>query len=199
MVLSGGAGSLDARRLPGRVHWNLVLHVGSLELQLQAECCTAFTLQVRIVPSLQGWHAELQPAEATLPASLLGGLGDPWNSIQLVGTLHLSTEGFQLASQSRHIAVRGEVTLLAQALRSRLSGVLPLGSYRLVLVGGAVPALRLDTMEGALQLSGIGHWEDSQLHMQIQAQTRGDEHSELDDLLRLMAQFRGKLNVVIPG
>src|SRR6218665_1818531 len=53
--------------------------------------------------------------------------------------------GMQLSGQAR---------LDALAMSTRLSTLRPMGSYRLVLQGGEVPAVTLSTLDGALQLSG---------------------------------------------
>lgn len=199
LVLSGGPGSKDSMRLPGQVSWGVTMQSGWVGLQLHAECCTESAIILHIMPDLRGWHAKMLPSVSIWPASLLAGLGYPWNSIQLKGSLYLSTDGFELSSIDRRLAFRGALTLLAPSVHSRISGTLPIGSYRLVLQGNGDPALLLDTLEGALQLSGGGHWEDSQLYMQVQARPIADDRTDLGDLLRLMSQYKGKLSFVMPG
>ncbi len=61
LVLTGGAGSRDARALPGRLHWRMGWHGGAPALQLEHACCLTQPLLVRWRPGLAATRFELLP------------------------------------------------------------------------------------------------------------------------------------------
>ena len=95
--------------------------------------------------------------------ALLTGLGTPFNTLQLHGTLLLLTQPLSLDIAQGRVRVEGSASLTAQRISSRLSPLPALGSYRVQLAGGAAPSLRLQTLEGALHLSGSGQWSGGRL------------------------------------
>ena len=104
-VLTGGRGSRDARALPGRLNWSMQLGLRGLSLVLQQDCCmpTPVVLSFKPAWSAMELKVALQPSEdlplqssgqiGQWPAAWLGGLGTPWNTVQLQGTLALRTQG----------------------------------------------------------------------------------------------------------
>ena len=132
LVLTGGAGSRDASRLPGRVHWQLGWG-GGLLLRLRLDCCSAGELPLRLQAGLG--HAVLSLPNSVepllrLPAAWLGGLGTPWNTLQLGGQLRLASREFQLEWRGGRWQPRGQLDLDLVNLSSRISTLAPLGSYR---------------------------------------------------------------------
>ncbi|MFX8887381.1 hypothetical protein ABTM83_20315, partial [Acinetobacter baumannii] len=67
---------------------------------------------------------------ARLPAGLLAGLGTPWNTLQLGGSLRLSARELKLESVQSRWRQSGELQLDLLNMSSRVSTVAPLGSYR---------------------------------------------------------------------
>lgn len=166
VVLSGGAGSAGAVSLPSRVNWHTAAKWTGLDIQIQAPCCTpAKPLQLQAsIHNLRSLSLSLVATPFELPAHMLTGLGAPWNTLQLGGTLSLSTSNLvsQWSIKNGLEQLSGQANLDAMAIQTALSTVRPLGSYRMSLVGNT---FRLDTLNAtsssepaALLLSGAGEW-----------------------------------------
>lgn len=196
---TGGSGSSDGLRLPGRVHWHLQTGWGQLRLALQADCCMAQAQQLSLTPGLRGWRLALQASQSTWPAALLVGLGTPWNTVQLQGPLQLSTPGLVLVSTLDRLTVEGSLQLDMPQLASRLSTLRPLGSYRLQLDGGEQPTLTLRTLQGRLQLEGTGRWTAGHLRFVGEARADPAVEAELSNLLNIMGRRDGARSVITLG
>jgi general secretion pathway protein N len=197
--LTGGPGSSDAARLPGRVHWDLRPGLGTMHMALQADCCTTQPQQLTFTPGLHGWSLQVLPSQSTWPAALLAGLGTPWNTAQFEGAFLLKTPGLTLTSAVDRIHVEGAMVLEMPALSSRLSTLRPLGSYKLSLQGGDQPQLDLSTMQGSLQLQGTGRWTASHLRFTGEARADADHEAELPKLLNIMGRRDGARSVITLG
>jgi general secretion pathway protein N len=163
LVLTGGPGSRDAASLPGRLHWRMGPKGLGLQLAARQDCCINGELLIGIRPGLGRMQLSVDNRAdwlARLPAAVLSGLGTPWNTLQLGGSLRLSARDLQFESVQGRWRQSGELNLDLVNLSSRVSTVAPLGSYRLGITADAsnpgVSTLRLTTLEGALQLSGAG-------------------------------------------
>ena len=197
--VTGGAGSTDAARLPGRVQWDLRLGLSGLQLALHADCCTPQAQQFTLTGGLRSWRLQLAPGESTWPAAVLAGLGTPWNTVQLQGPLVLKTPGLSLASAVDRVQVEGSMSLEMPGLVSSLSTLRPLGSYRLLLQGGEQPTLDLRTVEGSLQLQGMGRWTAAHLRFVGEARADAAHEAELSNLLNIMGQRDGARSVITLG
>jgi general secretion pathway protein N len=196
---AGGAGSSDAARLPGRLHWDLGLGLGSVQLALQADCCTAQAQRLTLTPGLRSWRLQLAAGESTWPAAVLSGLGTPWNTVQLQGPLVLKTPGLSLESALERIQLEGSLSMDLPDLSSRLSTLRPLGSYRLLLQGGELPTLDLRTVHGSLQLQGAGRWTAAHLRFVGEARADAAHEAELSNLLNIMGRRDGARSVITLG
>jgi general secretion pathway protein N len=197
--LGGGAGSSDGVRLPGRVHWRLALGLDGVNLALQADCCTPQAQQLTWTPGLRSWRLQLQASESTWPAAVLSGLGTPWNTVQLQGPLQLKTPGLSLVSALDRISLEGSLSLDLPGLSSRLSTLRPLGSYHLQLQGGEQPSLDLRTVQGSLQLQGMGRWTADHLRFVGEARADAAHEAELSNLLNIMGRRDGARSVITLG
>jgi general secretion pathway protein N len=197
--VTGGTGSRDMARLPGRVQWDFHLGLSGLQLALRADCCTPQAQQFTLTGGLRSWRLQLAPGESTWPAALLAGLGTPWNTVQLQGPLVLKTPGLSLASAVDRVQVKGSVSLEMPGLVSSLSTLRPLGSYRLLLQGGEQPTLDLRTIEGSLQLQGSGRWTAGHLRFVGEASADAAHEAELSNLLNIMGQRDGARSVITLG
>jgi general secretion pathway protein N len=74
-----------------------------------------------------------------------------------------------------------------------------MGSYRLAFTGGATPALQLDTLDGALQLQGQGHWVGSRLRFTGEASAAPDREAALSNLLNIIGRRNGARSVITIG
>lgn len=199
LTLTGGAGSRDAVRLPGRIQWVLVPGWGDLQLALRADCCTPEPMKLVLAPKWQGWQLQVMRSQSNWPASLLAGLGTPWNTLQTEGNLLVDTPGFSVAASLERWTLDGSVQLQALDLQSRLSTLRPLGSYQLRLTGGAQPGLALSTLRGKLQLSGQGSWTAGRLRFEGEASAAPDHAQELSNLLNIMGRRDGARSIITLG
>ena len=197
--LAGGAGSTDATRLPGRVHWDLQPSLAGLQIRLAADCCTTQPQDLQWMPGLRSWRLQVAPGVSHWPAALLAGLGTPWNTVQLQGPMQLQTPGLTLQSSVDRIRVEGNLSLDLPALSSSLSTLRPLGSYRLLLSGGDQPTLDLRTLQGSLQLQGMGRWTAGHLRFVGEARADAAHEAELSNLLNIMGRRDGARSVITLG
>ena len=85
------------------------------------------------------------------------------------------------------------------ALSSSLSTLRPLGSYRLLLSGGDQPTLDLRTLQGSLQLQGMGRWTAGHLRFVGEARADAAHEAELSNLLNIMGRRDGARSVITLG
>lgn len=213
-VLGGGPGSRDASALPGRLHWRLRAGLRGpggaggpgLELALRQECCIDDALRVRAQPGIGRLRLAIDraaPAHAHWPAAWLAGLGAPFNTLHLGGSLQLQAEDLSVEWVQGRVRLAGQAELRLQDLSSRLSTLPALGSYRLVLSGAQDPAegtrLALQTLRGPLRLSGHGHWAGAKLRFRGQAEAEPGSEAMLNNLLNLLGQRQGPLALLAIG
>jgi general secretion pathway protein N len=199
-VLSGGVDSQGRVALPGRVDWHLAPSLGRLQADLNAPCCMTQMLRLNASPSFTGnLKIAVQDHQSRWPASLLTGLGTPWNTVQAQGVLALSTQGLSLEWAEGRLGMAGRVQLDAQDMGSRLSTLKPMGSYRLQLTGGPVVTLQLETLQGALQLSGNGQWVGGRLRFDGVATSAPDRQDALSNLLNIIGRRDGARSLIKVG
>lgn len=128
--------------------WPLL--AGVVDLTLSHPSALAQPLAIR---ATFAGHLDVGPAQIRLPASLLTGLGAPWNTIRPGGILVLTWDRLSI-EQGR---MRGNPSAEWQLASSALTPVSPFGHYRLQ-TSGEYPGLRLNllTIAGPLELTGDG-------------------------------------------
>jgi general secretion pathway protein N len=212
-VLTGGEGSRDASALPGRLAWTLRPRGLALEVQLSQPCCLNGNLAILLRPDMGRWTAQLLPTSAPIgqwPGSWLSGLGTPWNTVQIGGTLRLLSSGLTLESAQGRWRMTGGADVELLGASSRLSTLDTLGSYRLSLQGqpasasatpeaGDVVKITLTTVEGALQVNGTGIWGNGAFHFLGEAGSRDADESALTNLLNLIGRREGARSVISIG
>lgn len=206
VVLTGGAGSRDASALPGRLHWQLAPTWGGLRLKARHACCLNGEQTMHLRVGLNDWRLEL-PAQTSAvgqwPASWLVGLGTPWNTLQLAGSLRLSSAGMTLQSVQGRMQLSGGIDLDLLGAGSRMSTLDPLGSYRLSLRGkptsGEAATIVLTTLEGALRLSGEGQWGGAKLRFRGEARAAEGQETSLANLLNIIGRRQGAVSVISIG
>ncbi len=220
-VLTGGPGSRDARALPGRLAWRLGAGLSlqglHLQLALRQDCCMPVPVVLVVRPGIGQTQIELKvqpsladaPLNALLaqgdighwPAAWLGGLGAPWNALDLSGVLRVQAQDLQVIRAQGRLRISGHLNLALDNASSRLSTLDSLGSYRLDMAGDAQGLLQigLSTVDGALQLSGQGALSPTGLHFQGEAQAREAERAALDNLLTLLGRRMGDRTVISIG
>lgn len=154
LVLSSGAGRDSSRSsLPDALSWHLSpwsLLAGTVQLTLRHP--SALTAPVT-VSAYAGGRLHLGAATLRLPASMLAGLGAPWNTVRPGGILSLHTDGLEV-DRGR---CSGSLTADWEYASSALTPVSPIGHYRLQ-TSGQYPGTRLElqTISGPLELTGSG-------------------------------------------
>ena len=137
------------------------------------------------------------------PASWLAGLGTPWNTLQLGGALQLASPGLRLQHLNGQLRLDGALALDLHNVSSRLSALPVLGSYRLGLRappgGGDSASVQLDTLDGALRLSGTGQWAGGRLRFRGEAQAADGHDAVLSNLLNIIGRRQGALSVISIG
>jgi general secretion pathway protein N len=199
LVLTGGAGSNDAAALPGRVRWALEPRWNGVAAALRADCCMAKAVGVRARVGWRRLEVAIADQVSQWPASLSTGLGTPWNTMQIDGELRLSTQALSIEWAEARPVVTGRVELVAMRVASRLSTLRPMGSYRITLQGGLPTTLRLETLDGALQLSGSGQWVGDRLRFRGEATAAPDREAALGNLLNIIGRRTGARTIISIG
>jgi general secretion pathway protein N len=98
-------------------------------------------------------HVDAGPTTVRLPASLLIGLGAPWNTVRPGGVIAVTWD--RLAIDPRRL--QGSIVAEWQFASSNLTPVSPFGHYRLT-TNGVFPGTQLNllTISGPLELTGSG-------------------------------------------
>nr|WP_222623062.1 type II secretion system protein N [Ramlibacter cellulosilyticus] len=199
LVLTGGRGSTDAAALPGRLAWRLQARWDGAVAQLRAECCTPRPVDLRARWRIAGWQLQVADTVSEWPATVLAGLGTPWNTLQLDGEVRLSTQGLSVEWVEGRPRIAGRADLEALRVASRLSTLRPMGSYRITLQGGTQATLRLATLEGSLQLSGSGQWVGQRLRFRGEASAVPGSESALANLLNIIGRRTGERSLISIG
>lgn len=199
LVLTGGPGSTDAATLPSRVAWELGPRWNGAAARLYAACCTPQPVAVRMRLRAGGFAIDVGDSVSQWPASITTGLGTPWNTLQFDGDLRLSTQGLSVEWIEGRPVVAGRAELVALRVASRLSTLRPMGSYRITLQGGTPAGLRLETLEGSLQLAGSGQWVGSRLRFRGEASAAPDREAALANLLNIIGRRNGPRSIISIG
>ena len=206
-VLSGGAGSRDASALPGRLEWRIGLAGLAIEARARQACCIRGELRALVRPGLGRMSVQVLPGESQTvgqwPTAWLAGLGTPWNTLQLGGSLRLTSPGLTIESVQGRLRFSGEAALDVANASSRVTTLETLGSYRLTVRGNAATGdaatLTLITVDGALRLSGQGEWAGTGLRFRGEAQAAEGNETALNNLLNIIGRRQGARSVISIG
>ena len=205
-VLTGGEGSRDASSLPGRLSWTLRPRGFGVELMARHACCLNGDVAIRIKPGISRTGYTLVPPAGWVgqwPTAFLGGLGTPWNTMQLGGSVRLASPGLKVESVEGRWVVDGRADLDLVNVSSRLTTLDNLGSYRMSLTGDAanpgISKVLLTTQEGALKLSGDGTWGPAGLRFRGEATAAPAEEAALSNLLNIIGRRQGARSVISIG
>jgi general secretion pathway protein N len=207
LLLSGGPGSRDASALPGRLRWDFGLSSSfAPELRVHHPCCQEAPAIIGLRAGIGTWGLSLPAQQGGLgswPAAWLAGLGTPFNTLQMSGTIRVGTSGASLEWAQGRLRMQGSVQFELADVSSRIVAVDTLGSYRLVVAGGAAqpdaPSLSLQTVQGPLQLSGSGSWTGSRLRFAGEASAAEGSEAALNNLLNVIGRRNGPRSVISIG
>ena len=206
-ILTGGADSRDASYLPGRLEWTLSPRFYGVELAARQACCINGTMLVQIRPGLGRIKATLVPPAAGAvgqwPSAWLGGLGTPWNTLQLGGTARIASSGFSLEQVEGRWRLDGKIDLELEGVSSRLTTLDTLGSYRVSLTGGSgansAMLLSVATLDGPLQLTGSGTWGPGGVKFRGEARSATVDEAALSNLLNIIGRRDGARSIISIG
>ncbi len=206
-VLTGGADSRDASYLPGRLEWTLSPRFYGVEFSARQDCCINGTMVVQLRPGLGRIKATLVPSAAGVvgqwPSAWLGGLGTPWNTLQLGGTARIASPGFSLERVEGRWRLDGRVDLELEGVSSRLTTLDALGSYRVSLSAGTgannAMLLSLSTLDGPLQLTGSGTWGPGGVKFRGEARSAAVDEAALSNLLNIIGRRDGARSIISIG
>ena len=137
------------------------------------------------------------------PSAWLGGLGTPWNTLQLGGTARIASPGFSIEQVEGRWRLDGKLDLELEAVSSRLTTLDTLGSYRVTLTGGtsqnSATLLSLTTTEGPLQLIGSGTWGPAGVKFRGEARSAAVDEAALSNLLNIIGRRDGARSIISIG
>lgn len=203
-VLSGGPDSRSAAALPGRLGWSAGWRAGGPVLQLNQPCCMSTPLELRLRPGLRGLEVELPASPGGLgewPADWLSGLGAPWNTLELGGSLRLTSDGLRIRGGAAGWQLDGQAQLELNNISSRVSTLDRLGSYTLGVHGRAGDGadLTLGTVDGALLLDATGSLSAAGLRLRGEARAAPGAETALNNLLNILGRRQGAVSVLSIG
>lgn len=151
-----GAGTLSiSGTLNTDLRWSLQplwLFAGQLRARLEANG----DVNLRAEAALAYRDLRFSQVEAALPANAIGVLYAPAQLLSPTGDLQLAATELRIGPGGVH----GEARLTWLRAGSRLGGLTELGDYLLVANGqGQDVALRVNTLQGSIQLDATGNWQ----------------------------------------
>lgn len=184
LMLSAGRDASGATLLPGRIVWRTAfwpLFIARVRMEL---------LQTEAMPDAVTLDATLRGANVSagaiaVPASLLAGLGAPFNTLDLDGKVKLAWSPWRTFGADAF----GRLSVSLTDMSSRVSLVKPLGSYQVVLQAqGASSTLDLSTLKGPLLLDGHGTFSRASASFQGTASATPEQRDNLAGLLNLLGR-----------
>lgn len=196
VLLAGGTGSRDAQALPSGLTWTVrpTWQGGpALRLAMRLPCCTTQDMVWQVGWRWQGLWVRLSPSESVWPAAWLAGLGAPWNTVQLQGSLHLHTDGIDVSWAEGRERIQGRATLQARDVSSSLSTLKPLGDYQIdwTTDNTGSAQLVLTTLRGELSVTGRGQWAAGHWRFQGVAEATEGSEAALSNLLNILGRRDG--------
>jgi len=187
LMLAPGADRSASTLLPGRVEWRTrfwPLLTGRVRMQMRQT--EAMPEPVTLDATWRG--AALSAGTMAVPASLLAGLGTPFNTMDLQGDMRVGWSDWRLFGQDAF----GQLTVTIDSMSSRMSRVKPLGSYRAVLQAkGSSADLDLTTTQGPLFLDGHGAFGAASASFRGTAHAAPEQQANLAGLLNLLGHPLG--------
>lgn len=170
--------------MPYRVSWRTriaPLFTGRLQVVMQEERA----LSQPVLIDAQWGQATVYAGNIAVPASLLAGLGAPFNTLDLQGAVQLSWTDWRVLSTGAF----GQMVVDIHDASSRVSRLKPLGSYQArFTAAGQVGNLVLTTLGGPLTLNGQGQWHAGHMDFTGRAQSSQEALPNLSGLLNMLGR-----------
>jgi general secretion pathway protein N len=187
LMLAAGPDSGAGTLLPGRIEWKTSfwpLFTGRVRMQMLQTEAMPDAIQVDVTPR----GATMSAGEIAVPASLLAGLGAPFNTLNLQGGVRLSWSDWRSFGRDAF----GQLAVQLSDMSSSVSRVKPLGSYRVVVQAQGVAAtIDISTVKGPLLLNGHGSLSTGSTSFQGTASSTPEAHDNLAGLLNLLGPPKG--------
>ncbi|MFM0604933.1 type II secretion system protein N [Paraburkholderia sediminicola] len=193
LMLAAGSDMSAASLLPGRIEWRTAfwpLFTGRVRMIMRHSEAMPDPITVDITPR----SAIVTPGAMAVPASLLSGLGAPFNTLDLQGDVRLAWSDWRSFNQEAF----GQLTVTLNDVSSRVSLVKPLGSYRLLFQAqGVSSTLDLTTLKGPLMLTGNGSVSPASTSFHGTASAAPEARDNLAGLLNLLGRPSGPDTVAL--
>jgi general secretion pathway protein N len=189
LATGGGAAAADgATLLPGRIEWHTAfwpLFSGHVHMEMRQT--DSMPDPVFVDAGLSG--STVSPGAIAVPASLLSGLGAPFNTLNMEGNVRLNWTEWRMLGQNTY----GQAIVTLDDMASSVSRVKPLGSYRVVFQAeGQAGTINLTTTsQGPLLLSGQGTVSKTSTAFNGVATATPDARENLAGLLNLLGRHTG--------
>ncbi len=173
----------------GNTEWSVNpfwLLTGQVQMRWRAESPDG---QAQSVVRLGRNRIQLLETQAAFPAQTIASFYAPASLIAPQGTVQLQTDKLAINKG----VLEGTAEILWNSAGSNLTPVQPLGNYRLeITAAGKTAALKLSTLQGALDLAGQGQWQIQTGHIQLTGNAMPRERAmELEPLLKLIGPDQG--------
>ncbi|MFM0181658.1 type II secretion system protein N [Paraburkholderia aspalathi] len=193
LMLAAGSDMSAATLLPGRIEWRTAfwpLFTGRVRMTMRHS--EAMPDPITVDATLRS--ATITPGALAVPASLLSGLGAPFNTLDLQGDVRLAWSDWRSFNQEAF----GQLTVTLNDVSSRVSLVKPLGSYRLLFQAqGVSSTLDLTTLKGPLMLTGNGTVSAVSTSFRGTASAAPEARENLAGLLNLLGRPSGPDTVAL--
>ncbi|MFM0084149.1 type II secretion system protein N [Paraburkholderia sediminicola] len=193
LMLAAGSDMSAATLLPGRIEWRTAfwpLFTGRVRMIMRHS--EAMPDPITVDATLRS--ATITPGALAVPASLLSGLGAPFNTLDLQGDVRLAWSDWRSFNQEAF----GQLTVTLNDVSSRVSLVKPLGSYRLLFQAqGVSSTLDLTTLKGPLMLTGNGTVSAVSTSFRGTASAAPEARDNLAGLLNLLGRPSGPDTVAL--
>ncbi|ASV97657.1 type II secretion system protein N [Paraburkholderia aromaticivorans] len=193
LMLAAGSDMSAATLLPGRIEWHTAfwpLFAGRVRMTMRHSEAMPEPITVDATPRT----ATVTAGTIAVPASLLSGLGAPFNTLDLQGNVQLSWSDWRSFNREAF----GQLTVTLTDVSSRVSLVKPLGSYRVLFQAqGESSTLDLTTTKGPLMLTGNGTVSAASTSFHGTASAAPDARDNLAGLLNLLGRPNGPDTVAL--
>ena len=186
--------------LPQRLRWTAKYTGLGLQLRLLPECCATRPMVLDLRPGWRAHEARIQDLDMRLPATLLAGLGTPFNTLGFDDSVLLRSPDVKLqlpraGGKNAAWQLQGQAQMQLLQLSSSLATLPALGSYQVDIAGGKNTEVKLSTLEGALQLQGAGGWRNGHFGFEGQASAALGYEESLANILNVIGQRAGAVSV----
>jgi general secretion pathway protein N len=193
LMLAAGSDMSAATLLPGRIEWHTAfwpLFTGRVRMIMRHSEAMPEPVTVDATPRT----ATVTSGAIAVPASLLSGLGAPFNTLDLQGNVQLSWSDWRSFNREAF----GQLTVTLTDVSSRVSLVKPLGSYRVLFQAqGESSTLDLTTTKGPLMLTGNGTVSAASTSFHGTASAAPEARDNLAGLLNLLGRPSGPDTVAL--